>query len=97
MNKPIQLVAIFDDRDNTEHVTAIVYGLKQDLKILRGMLDNAGDDEVSFNGWSRYAVHCDLVQPVKYAGFWLLDFDVDEEFLEATAVEVVYAFINQFL
>lgn len=97
MNKPIQLVAIWDDRDNTEHVTAIVYGLKQDLEILRGMLDNAGDDEVSFNGWSRYAVHCDLVQPVKYAGFWLIDFDVDLDLEETQAVKKVKELISQFI
>ena len=97
MNKPIQLVAIWDDRDNTEHVTAIVYGLKQDLEILHGMLDNAGDDEVSFNGWSRYAVHCDLVQPVKYAGFWLIDFDVDLDLEETQAVKKVKELISQFI
>ena len=97
MNKQIQLVAIWDDRDNTEHVTAIVYGLKQDLEILRGMLDNAGDDEVSFNGWSRYAVHCDLVQPVKYAGFWLIDFDVDLDLEETQAVKKVRSLIAQFI
>lgn len=97
MNKPIQLVAIWDDRDNTEHVTAIVYGLKQDLEILRGMLDNAGDDEVSFNGWSRYAVHCDLVQPVKYAGFWLIDFDVDLDLEGTQAVKKVKELISQFI
>ena len=97
MNKPIQLVSIWDDRDNTEHVTAIVYGLKQDLEILRGMLDNAGDDEVSFNGWSRYAVHCDLVQPVKYAGFWLIDFDVDLDLEGTQAVKKVKELISQFI
>lgn len=97
MNKPIQLVAIWDDRDNTEHVTAIVYGTRTDIELFKSLLETAADDEVSYNGWSRYDVYCNLVQKVKNGGFWLIDFDVDLELDEAQAVRKVNKQIQRFI
>lgn len=97
MIKPIQLVAIWDDRDNTEHVTAIVYGTRTDIELFKSLLETAADDEVSYNGWSRYDVYCDLVQKVKNGGFWLIDFDVDLDLEETQAVKKVRSLIAQFI
>lgn len=95
MTKPIQLVDIFDLRDETDSMAVIVLASKADFQVLCGLLE-AGEPE-AYGGWSLAETGPHGEAAPEGLRYYYLYFDVNLEYLTATAVEVVKTILSKYL
>lgn len=92
-NCPIQLVAVWDDRDNTEMVKAILYGSYQALKELARSITKENDEDIAFDAWSEYDGKCPLITEHKGYNIALFDFAINESYSGLAATKGVQSYL----
>lgn len=93
MELPIQLVVVWDDRDNTEMVTAVLYGSMKDITDLARSITTENREDIAFDSWSEYDAKSPIITEHKGYSFALFDFAIGEEYSGREAVRGVQSYL----